>query len=117
LAEINQSPIESLKLKTLARKRGLVFRAVCEKGPENVAFSSMASDRLAEDVTLVVDGSSEQIIRGSLHPLKPKRLQRNGRGFVVHITGQQMRSLGRRADALIDATQRIAKVPTKYKIT
>ena len=117
LAEVNRIPTESLKLKTLARSRGLVFRALCSPDGENVTLSKVASANLGENVILVPDGSAERVIRRSLRPVKPKRLERKGRGFVVYLTNRQMRNLGRMADALFSATRRIAKVPTRFKIT
>ena len=117
LAEVNNISTESLELKKLARSRGLVFRALCSPGGENVALSKLASASLGENVSIVSSGPAEQIIRKSLRPVKPKQLEKKGRGFVVHLTKRQMRSLGRMADALLAATRRIAKAPTKFIIT
>lgn len=116
-AEVSNIPTASLKLKTLARSRGLVFRALCSPYRELATLSKLASASLGESVIIVPDGPAEQIIRRSLSPVRPKRIEKNGRGFVVHLTKRQMRSLGRMADALLAATLRIAKVPTKFRIT
>jgi GTP-binding protein EngB required for normal cell division len=117
LAEVNNISTESIELKKLARSRGLVFRALCSPGGENVALSKLASASLGENVSIVPNGPAEQIIRKSLRPVKPKQLEKKGRGFVVHLTKRQMRSFGRMADALLAATRRIAKAPTKFIIT
>ena len=116
LSELSRIPTESIGLNVLARSRGLVFRAICSRHADAVTLSRIASDSLGENVIVVPDGKVEQIIRGSLRPVKPKRLERKGRGFVVYVTTDQMRSLGRTADALFFATRRIAKVPVQFRI-
>lgn len=117
IAEVNNISTESLMLKKLVRSRGLVFRALCSPGGENETLSKLASASLGENVSIVPNGPSENIIRESLRPVKPKQLEKKGRGFVVHITKRQMRSMGRMADAILAATRRIAKVPMKFVIT
>ena len=116
IAEVSHISTDSLKLKSLARSRGLVFRALCTSEEKTTTLSKVASASLGENVILVHDGPAEEIIRGSLRPVRLKQLDGNGRGFVAHLTKRQMRSLGRMADALFAATQRIAKVPVKFKI-
>ena len=116
LAEINQISTESLSFGRLARSRGIVFRAISSRNSGAAALSQAASSGLRENVLVIPDGQPEEIIRGSLRPLKPKRIERKGQGFVVHLTRRQTKSLGRVTDALFDATNRIAGVPVKFRI-
>ncbi len=116
LAEINQISTESFHLGRLARSRGIVFRAISSGNTKAAALSHAATSGLRENVRVIPEGQPEEIIRGSLRPVTPKRITRKGRGFVVQLTRRQTKILGRFADALFDATRRIAGAPVKFRI-
>lgn len=116
LAEIRCIPTESLRFKKLVRSRSRVFRVVCTSFAKNVALSKVASVGLGENVVVIPDGQVEQIIRRSLHPVKPKRIDKKGQGFVVFLTKRQTIYYGRIKDALFSATRRIAGTPIKFKV-
>lgn len=116
VAELNDLSTECFSIGRVARSRGNLFRAIGCPNAEAVALSRVASSGLRENVRVLADCQPEEIIRASLRPVRPKRIEKRGHGFVAHLTRRQTKTLGRITDALFDATRHIAGVPVKFRI-